>query len=94
MMPGDGNGGVQYGGLIERVSTLIDRVEDLGDKMDDVMHPQAGIYPQVARLQTAADQNEKDHRTFWWLFRGIIVLLLLLLAYLGPDAMAWLGQVI
>jgi len=88
-MPGELNE-KEYGALLNKMDSVLGRVEDMGKKLDRVLDPEEGLYPQVSTLQTAAEQNVREHRTFWRLFRVVLIALVVILVILGPEALAWI----
>jgi len=94
-MAGDGdNGKVEYGRLLQRVESIHVRLDDVGKKLDEILDPKGGLHPRVASLETAAQQNTQEHRTIWRLFKVVLVLLVMVLIILGPEAAGWIMKVV
>jgi hypothetical protein len=90
-MPGDLNG-KEYGALLTKMDSVLGRIEDMGKKLDRVLDPEEGLYPQVKTLQTAAEQNLREHRVFWAVLRIIAVVVGALLV--GDTAIQWIVRVL
>jgi len=88
-MPGELNG-KEYGALIAKMDGVLERVEDMGNKLDRVLDPEEGLYPQVKTLQTAAEQNVKEHRLLWTVLRIIAIVVVGLVLIVGDSAIAWI----
>ena len=91
-MPDNVNG-KEYGALLTKMDNVLGQVADMGKKLDRVLDPEEGLYPQVKTLQAAADQNLKEHRVFWTVLRILAIVVVGLVLIVGDSAIAWIVEV-